>query len=165
MKKKGKNHNSVLKMDLERFHNQKWSYPFPWTLSPCKQGPKGKNIKKEDMGKIIRWGNRDDIFKILCGGDGCWEKNELSVQHPWPCSCQSSSPLSARLTASCPGATVVKANKLLLHPRVSVVFRDLVNLPGVTVVKVPLLIEADFHCFMPECISSWRKQSAPPSWG
>ena len=68
-------------MNLERFKNQKFSFPgegdtpSPGPFPPCRQGPKGKDIKKEDMGKIIGWGTRDNILQnIMSGGYGCWEK-------------------------------------------------------------------------------------------
>jgi len=48
---------------------------FPWTLSSHRQGSKGKDIKKMDAGKIIRWGTGIIFCKILCqGGNGCWKK-------------------------------------------------------------------------------------------
>ena len=51
--------------------------PFPGPYPPHRQGPKGKDIKKMDAGKIIRWGTGIIFCKILCqGGNGCWEKNE-----------------------------------------------------------------------------------------
>ena len=55
-------------MHLERFQNQKFSYPgegdtpSPAPYPPHRQGPKGKDIKKMDAGKIIRWGNMDNIL-------------------------------------------------------------------------------------------------------
>ena len=70
-------------MHLERFENQKFSFPgegdtpSPGPFPPCRQGPKGKDIKKEDMGKIIGWGNRDNILQnIMSGGEWLLEKNE-----------------------------------------------------------------------------------------
>ena len=70
-------------MHLERFQNQKFSYPgegghsSPGPYPPHRQGSKGKDIKKMDAGKIIRWGTGIIFCKILCqGGNGCWEKNE-----------------------------------------------------------------------------------------
>ena len=44
--------------------------PLPLTLSPLQRRPKGKNIKKEDVEKIIRWGNRDNILQIIMLGGG-----------------------------------------------------------------------------------------------
>ena len=55
-------------MYLERFQNKKFSYPAEGDTpslgshSPCRQGPKGKNIKKKDVGKMIRWVNRDNVL-------------------------------------------------------------------------------------------------------
>ena len=52
--------------------------PLPLTLSPLQRRPKGKNIKKEDVEKIIRWGNRDNILQNIMLGGGEWllGKNE-----------------------------------------------------------------------------------------
>ena len=67
-------------MHLERFKIQKFSYPgkgdtpSPGPYPPT-QGPKGKDIKRMDVGKIIRWRNRDNILQnIMLGGDETGEK-------------------------------------------------------------------------------------------
>ena len=62
-------------MHLERFQNKKFSYPgegdtsSPGPFPPRRQGPKGKDTKKEDVGKMIRWKNKDNILQnIMLGG-------------------------------------------------------------------------------------------------
>ena len=79
-------------MHLERFQNQKFSYPgegdtpSPRPYPPADEAKMGKDIKKEDVEKMIRWGNRDNsVVKMHLER---FQNQEFS--HPLGLSCRSS---------------------------------------------------------------------------